>query len=208
MEKNILKKLAKKIVNCYYKKGKIADEEVEKYEYCFEIAISSVVNLIVILILALFNEYHLETMVFLTIFAVMRVSAGGYHSKTHFGCVVSLVVIYCLLITFLAFCKSYMNILSLGFIVVAVPIIIIYAPVDNVNKTLTQEEKKKYRKISLIKLLSVILVNMVIWLLKEYIIAFVINYTLFVVALLLLFGIYELKIHMPHIKIKGEGELK
>ena len=60
----MLHKLSQKITDHYVKQNKIDDSERDVYEYCFEVLLSTFLNLLAIIILAVATGLYLETLCF------------------------------------------------------------------------------------------------------------------------------------------------
>lgn len=97
-----------------------------------------------------------QTLVYLSVFIFLRRFTGGYHAQTYLRCKVVSVSAY-LFVLFLASNitvtpKLYFVLIAFGFFV-----ILLMGPVENPNKPLTLEERKKH-KLSGLCLFSVIAV--------------------------------------------------
>ena len=99
----MLSKLSKKMTHFYLSKNKIEEDECEIYDYCFEIFLSTVLNLITVIIIGFACLRFLETTLFIAVFLTVRVMAGGYHSDTHFRCLLLLVVVFSIFLIMLYF---------------------------------------------------------------------------------------------------------
>ena len=139
----MLHKLSQKITDHYVKKNKIDDSERDVYEYCFEVLLSTFLNLLAIIILAVATGLYLETLCFTISFMTLRGTAGGYHAKTHWGCFLILMIVYAIFaITLFFIPKDILRFLSIGFATVGGIAILILSPVDNVNNQFTIEQTK------------------------------------------------------------------
>ncbi len=158
----MLHKLSQKITDHYVKKNKIDDSERDIYEYCFEVLLSTFLNLLAIIILAVATGLYLETLCFTISFMTLRGTAGGYHAKTHWGCFLMLMLVYAVFAVTLFFIpKEILRYLSIGFATVGGIAILILSPVDNVNNQFTIEQTKKYKRKTLV-FMAVFLVAYVI----------------------------------------------
>ena len=117
--------------------------------YGLEIAISTLVNMVLVVTLALLLKIPMETLIFCMFFMPLRLFAGGAHAKSHGACIglfllcelgsiyiskqVSDVLVQYLLTSILA-------VISFGFCIA-------YAAK---NKKTTPEVKRKHRRISLV----------------------------------------------------------
>ena len=82
-----------KLNNVIFDKGTYEFER-DVYEYCFEVLLSTFLNLLAIIILAVATGLYLETLCFTISFMTLRGTAGGYHAKTHWGCFLILMLVY------------------------------------------------------------------------------------------------------------------
>jgi len=149
------------IVNETLKKfndNQITDENNEDiYRYGLQLLIATIVKLLVILAIAYFLKVVPETLVFLSIFAVLRINAGGIHADNYYICLI-VTIIFNFTTIYLA------NIVKNGFLLFTILyvcglLIYIYAPVDTPNKPLNKNEIIIYTKRSrmvFIVLLSII----------------------------------------------------
>ncbi len=182
--------LAKKITNYYIKKNKIQEEERETYEYCFDVLLSTTLNLLAIVIISVATELYIEGLIFTIVFMTMRGVGGGYHANTHLSCFLTIMAIFAGYVTILKLVPEqiifYISIalLGVGFILTA-----IMAPVDNENKPLTIKEYKK-NKIKTIIILSfyvLVCATLMIFKVTRYY-SFNISYPLFMVSMLMVLG--------------------
>lgn len=203
----MINKMAYKIVQCYIAKNKIDKENEELYVYSFELLISTVFNLLIILILSLIAGLILEGIIFSVCFMVMRGFAGGYHSETHCGCIFTLSLIFSLYIVLYKFLDTHIiYFMSIAMMVVSL-IIPILAPVDSINKPLTIKECKINKKKTIISYCIFMLAGIVligIEITRHY--AFAIAYPMFMVALLLVTGLIKNKLQIKKINIQKESD--
>lgn len=142
----MLHKLSQKITDYYVKKNKIDFSEREIYEYCFEVLLSTFLNLLAIIILAVATGLYLESLCFTICFMTLRGTAGGYHANTHWGCFLMLMIVYAVFaITLFLIPTEILRYLSIGFVACGGLAISILSPVDNVNNQFTIEQTKKYK---------------------------------------------------------------
>jgi len=186
----MLEKLAHRIAYFYIEKGKIQEAQKEIYFYCFEIMLSTFINFIFLIALALLTNTLIPALIFSIYFIPLRSTAGGLHAKTHLGCVLTLLSIYTLLIILLNMISAEtLSLLGIILVIISIIIIFLLAPVDCKNKRLSQEEiseqKHKSRILLIIISLSFILVAAFNIILNA---AFVIGYTVFSVSILMISG--------------------
>lgn len=78
----MIAKLAQKMTAYFIKKNVINEEEKETYDYCFEVLIATVINLVILVMLGILTRRCIETAIFCVLFMLLRGAAGGYHANT------------------------------------------------------------------------------------------------------------------------------
>lgn len=153
----MLEKLSYRITDYFIKRGIIKVGETDIYRYCFELMLSTVINLIGIIVIACVTKTYLESLMFSICFMAMRGTAGGFHSKTHIGCFISLMLFYGAMLVLLKTADSrilfYVSTALLPFSAIAV---VLLSPVESKNKPLSIMEFKTQRKKSIIYLIIII----------------------------------------------------
>lgn len=140
-----------KIADIFLKNNIIEEEDKEIYQYGLEIFTSTFIGMLIVLTIGIFTHQIFETTIFYIVFATIRVYAGGYHASTYFRCklffTLNFILILSLSVFFSRFEVSLIIILPLniwGFYTIEK-----YAPMENKNKSLTNADKKKYKKLSI-----------------------------------------------------------
>ena len=148
----MLSQLSKKL--SFFFMPDVSQEDREVYNYAFEILLATLLNFVVLCILAAITRTFLESLLFVAGFVPLRSMAGGYHAKTHFRCLLTLLLSYAMfwaVITFVPVTAfPWINIIGTG---VSVVLIWLLAPVDDPNKPLNKKEKMYFRKRSRIAIL-------------------------------------------------------
>ena len=125
------------------------DEDTQAfYRYGIELCISSILNILLVLIIGVILNCILESIVFLVIFIFLRSFMGGYHASTYFRCNLLMCTSFTLL--FLIYDKitltnTFFFIISIIYIFVST---LIFCPVENPNKPIPP---KKQGKLKIIK---------------------------------------------------------
>lgn len=131
----------------------IKTEYEEVYAYGIEILLSTILNFILALTIALISHEFVACLINLTAFVTIRIYAGGYHADTHSGCMITL---FCVLVMFIFVIKvislKLMMILYPLLLTISIVIIFKYAPVEHPNKPLSDKKKLKLRRKALISL--------------------------------------------------------
>lgn len=150
----MLTRLSKKLTCFFIRKNAININEREVYDYCFEIFLSTILNLISIIVIAIITKTYIISSVFIVVFISMRFVAGGYHAKTHFRCFLILLGVYGSLIAIIKFAVP-LFLTGLIFSIIACIIYCFIAPVENENNPFDTNNKKKQLKMKIIFLLFI-----------------------------------------------------
>lgn len=186
----MIKKLAIKLTNKYINSNEIDEEERDVYCYCFELLLSTVVNLICVLVIGIVSNLILEMLTFSVVFMCMRGSSGGYHAKTHIGCIIMLLLNILVLVLILKIVSiAILFYASIACVCVSSVLFIILSPVDSENKKLDSSEKKR-NKLKSVIYLSISVVAVIIFSLfdETILLMFTISYALSSVAIMLVLG--------------------
>ncbi len=148
----MIHKLASKLTEFICSHQKIPPDMVEVYSYGFEIAISSVLNFVLVSCCGIVLGDILASIIYLFVFIFLRLFTGGYHATTYLRCNITMIVSFLLtyaLYRALIWLNADIRILEGILLVDAVPIIL-FAPVKNPHKELTPGKGKKFRVLSIV----------------------------------------------------------
>ena len=138
---------AKKVSSFFISRGIIVEADREVYDYCFEVSISAAVTLAVITGIGLAAGSLLPTLCYLAVFAVLKSTIGGYHARSHAGCLFGMVSVYTLfLFVLLLLPDRPMRTASLVLSAAAVLTVFLFAPVGTRNKPLEKAETVRLRR--------------------------------------------------------------
>ncbi len=158
----MLENLAKSTARFFVSQNIVKSEYEEIYAYGMEILLSTVINGIIVLIIALISGTFLPSLLFFTAFILMRRSAGGYHAKTHIGCMMILAAVHLIFIVLIRIIpESVIPILSYFAIAYACISVHLFAPVEHPNKPLNSGDRQKLMVKSLIYILSISIVDLI-----------------------------------------------
>lgn len=138
--------MSKKLTIKLLDKKVISKKDNEIYEYGAEVFISLIINLAVLFLAAILINKIVELVTFLIFFCVLRHVSGGYHAKTHLRCLVISLLSYIVIVFINNFLSSYKLETIIICTLFSIIMIFKYAPVENVNKPLSNNEIKKYKK--------------------------------------------------------------
>ena len=149
----MIKKFANRILDFVYKNSDIPNELKEVYQYGIEITVSSIFNIILIIIASLLFRDLLSGLIFLFCFISLRTYSGGYHATTYLRCNIVFLLTYILVevpcivlsIYFLLDIRIAEVLLLLFFLPV-----LIYAPVKNKHKKLDETKIRRNKILSVL----------------------------------------------------------
>lgn len=140
------------ILNYMISQKVIEDNEKERdfYRYGIEITISSICNIVLVVILGIISKHFFLSCIYLSEFILIRSVSGGLHAKTYVGCNAIMCISYLLLLClFICFSEK---ITPAGLIISALLSIIpmsVYSPCDNPHKRIKTEKKLKFKILSI-----------------------------------------------------------
>ena len=179
--------LSNKITDFLYKKEVISQEQKEVYIYGFTVLFLNILDILIILALGILIERYLDTIVFLMVFGITRQYTGGYHAKTVSKCLVVYVLIY-LVIMFLSSSNVILvngAMFQILLCIVYIIAVIIYAPIQNDNKVISNVERKKYKIISIVSAICISTISVIVYGIFPTM-AITISLTLFAVTILMI----------------------
>lgn len=115
------------------------------YIYGFELLISSVIGIMVLIAISIAEGNCFAWLPYLLGFIPARITGGGYHAKTHFTCILSFSLVFSLFLLL----SNHVDIRPITYIFLSLATLIIslaVAPVEAINKPLTKEKRIKNRK--------------------------------------------------------------
>lgn len=142
--------------------GVIKQKDISIYRYGLEVLYLSVLEVMSILLLAVWVGNFFETLLYFAAFIPLRLFAGGYHANTRLGCYFVSLGVYGAFSVVVAFATiSYLWLVLLA--MVALAIIWKYAPVVHRNHKISQKDlfsaKSISQNLALVELLVVIVVG-------------------------------------------------
>lgn len=158
----MIAKLAKSTAYFFVEKQVVKKEDEEVYAYGMELLYSSILNIALAVIIAIITNTVYPTAAFLTTFIVTRQYIGGYHAKTHLGCMSILAAVLCCFAVLSRYipaeCEVWISMLS---VILSIFLILKFAPVEHPNKPLSGKEKSKLRKSGIISAFTVFVLVLV-----------------------------------------------
>ncbi len=153
----MLSKLSSKICIRLIRAKALREDEYELYQYGFFLLLSHIVYILVTLLLGLAFHCILEMVIFYIAFSSIREYAGGFHADTEMRCEIITTLSF-LGVAFLISASENTVVQFAALIASALAGIVVFilSPLDTAAKPLDREEKKKYRKISLLILVAIV----------------------------------------------------
>lgn len=137
--------------------------EKEVYAYSIEVLLSLLINLLILSSVAYIFNKGLQLLIFIIFFSGLRVYAGGYHSRTHVECFVVSLSAFVITVMCGAYLTRYGKIVLAFGVTFSIFMVFLLAPADTENKPLSKNERKKYRTISRIIVLTLSLAAVVLY---------------------------------------------
>lgn len=187
-------RISSKILTFISKYITIPPEMNDVYQYGIEITISSILNVTLVLLCSLLLGDIFAGLTYLFIFVFLRSFTGGYHATTYFRCNLTIVITF--LITFIlykiiTYYEVPLFVCEAVALVNLIPIII-FSPVPNKYKSLTDIQKKRSYKLSLLIAFVLSLIGLILFTL-EFPIGAMIIITVTMVSVLILVEIFMKK---------------
>ena len=126
--------------------GNIDEEDKEIYLFGFYQGLVFLLNIATALFTGIILDMFLESILFLICFIPLRIFAGGYHAKTQLRCYIMSTATTAVLLYLIDVTQRNMGVYVIILYIIAVCIIWKLAPVQDKNKPLDLDERKKYRK--------------------------------------------------------------
>ncbi|MGL6202007.1 MAG: accessory gene regulator B family protein [Lachnospiraceae bacterium] len=162
----MIKRISEWLVSSWLNNKVIEQEQFRAYAYGCELLVSDMISNIIVLLAALLMGRVIEMIIFLVVFSSIRVVCGGYHASSYKNCILNFCTstILLFLITEWLIHRNYYG-LIIVLVVAADLMILMFAPVDHPNRPLTKEEMIKYRKKTIVRLLSANIIILLVYVL-------------------------------------------
>ena len=162
----MISELSKRISLFLCRKRIIDYNDIEIYKYGFETICSTLLGFIITIIIGTIFQMFSLSIIYYIMFVTIRQFTGGYHAKSYFKCNLTFSVVTMLVFSFTkiaVYTKMYMMLYHILFLVLSFMIVWYYIPVENENKPLDQEQKKKNRHIGIALTAAVSVVSCAIY---------------------------------------------
>lgn len=184
----MLQQFAGSLTDTLLKKEIVKEEDKEIYIYGFEAMFSTVINTLLIITIGILIDMLLETTIFFVSFAILRVYCGGFHAKTHLGCISAFVTIYGFAMAITNFFPlQYATVFSIAIGAASLLFILKYAPIEHKNRPFVENELKNFQLMSrIIALLEMAITVLISVFIPKFIkVSLIISIAMFSVAFIL-----------------------
>lgn len=144
----MLGRIADSITVLFLKKNIINEDELPVYQYGMQVLICNIAGMLTVLIVGILISRLVESIIFITIYATLRIYTGGYHARTPLVC--NIVFLGTYLVTVMLEALKVNNSVVWIMYLLSCLIILRFSPIENVNKELDEKDKEIYRNKSLI----------------------------------------------------------
>lgn len=145
-----MQQISKKVMSILCEQGVIKESDMDSHVYGMEIFLSSVIEVMSIVLISSFVGNFAETVIFFAVFIPLRIFAGGYHAATRLRCYLVSLAVYALFTVLIKTIPEnaymYITISEVIFTVIAVGL---FSPVIHANKHLNSTEIRNFRKFSI-----------------------------------------------------------
>lgn len=125
----------------------ICGEDEESYQYGLELLLSTALNFAIMLALSLVVGHGLLMVPYLAGFIPLRLSAGGYHAKHHFSCILFNTAVYCTALAAAMLIPAPAAIICCAAVcILSLVLNFLFAPVPAKNKPLSASEHRRNRR--------------------------------------------------------------
>lgn len=183
--------ISAKILSFVSKFVNMPTEMKDAYQYGIEIMVSTVFNIVLVMVCSLVLGDVLAGLIYLFVFIFLRSFTGGYHATTYLRCNITMIVTF--IITFVLYrLISYFEFPL--FVCEAITLmnlipIIIFSPVPNKHKPLTDDQRKRSYKLAILIASVLSLIGLILYTLEFFIGAMIII-TVTMVSVLIIIEIF------------------
>ena len=146
--------ISNNLVNKLIEYNLIKSQDKEIYTYGIKQMLFLILNILTILILGIVFNKAFEFILFMLTYIPIRIYAGGYHAKNHIRCYIFLILICIIYILNIALHIN--SVITTFFVIISSIIIFVLAPIEDINKSLDNEEKIIYIKRTIRNLIVII----------------------------------------------------
>ena len=164
-EVNVIVALAERITGYLVSKNIITEEEYDVYKYGYEILTSSLLGVFIIIVSSIILDCMDIAVFFLCVFCGVRTFCGGFHADSYIKCNTIFVSIFVFINYIVKYLYSISNVKVLLIIMcfISTLVIDIFAPLENPNKLLSKENKRKNKRRSVISVVGLHIIGIIVY---------------------------------------------
>ena len=148
--------VSKRITDSFVKNHVIDEDDRDVYDYGVKLLLATLFSIAAILIVSIILKKFLPTVLFLLGFIMMRLCSGGYHANHFSTCFIVTMLNYAaFLACIMLIPQDKLYIAQWLGILLSLPIILIFAPIEHVNNRFVGNDRMRYRKRCIIFICSV-----------------------------------------------------
>ncbi len=181
-----MRRYLEKLVGTFVEKGHCKEDEKELIIYGLQSAIELFAGILTTIIIGTFLGLFLECIVFLISFWAIRSYSGGFHCKSASICYFAscfTITLTLLLVKFLP--ELYMTGFSFSLLIVSIPVLLKFAPLETPAKPLDEVERKYFRKKATLHLVVESVVICVLIAMDQKVLAFTICLAVFLSSMVI-----------------------
>lgn len=164
MEIGLLKKAAASLVAFWVKNGVINQSETDAYIYGMELLFSTSINISIMFIVSVIARDTWLFIPYLASFIPLRLSAGGYHAKHHYSCILFNTIVYSMSIASMKlFPAQSLVVFCLLESIVSCITTFLFAPVPAKNKPLSDEEYRRGKMLSRVLAMTILVATILLY---------------------------------------------
>lgn len=141
----MLERLSEKFAGKLISAGVISETDADVYIYGFFQTIMMFLNIMTTMLLGILFHLLIPCILLNLAFIPIRTNAGGHHASSPFKCYINSTIIIAVLLSIIKWVVIN-TLISIVILTVSSVIILILAPVETENNPLDEEEKRVYRK--------------------------------------------------------------
>ena len=145
----MIEDIANLMIDRLFRKEVIAEEDLEIYQYGIINILEYIFNIVPAIIISIVLREWWQGILFTIVFASLRTYAGGYHATTMRKCFVLSMGVFTTSLLVMKY-LDIPNFICWGLLIISDIIIIFLTPVEAINKSIDEVERKLYRRKSII----------------------------------------------------------
>lgn len=163
----MLRKVSEMIASYFISHGNAKEEDKDVYIYGIENLIYHIGTVLFMLCISIYLDNVMETIVFLITFKFLRNYTGGYHANTRVKCFITSVLVYLINVLIANNMKTVEHIkIIIILCAVSICLMIIFAPIENMKRKMTLQEKQSCKRTNRILLCLIVFMIFILFYLK------------------------------------------